>query len=89
MNAQKRKALKAAIKKLEALDKLRQEVYEMLEEVRNEEIEAFENMPEGLQESERGRQMQKYIDSMYSTMDDLDMMDVQAAVDQLQVIVDD
>ena len=89
MNTKKRKALKNVIKKLEALDKLRQEVYEMLEEVRDKETEALENMPESLQESERGRQMLEYIDSMDSTMDGLDIMDVQAAVDQLQEIVDD
>ena len=88
MNAQRRKELKAIIEKLEQLDALRQEVQEMLEAVRDEETEALENMPEGLQESDRGQQMQEYIDNMDGTVDDLDMMDIQAAIDQLQEIVD-
>ena len=87
MNAQRRKALKAVVKKLEALDELRQEVKEMLEAVRDEESEALANMPEGLQESERGQQMQEYIDTMDSAMDDLDMMDVESIWDQLNDIV--
>jgi vacuolar-type H+-ATPase subunit E/Vma4 len=88
MNAQRRKELKAIIEKLEQLDALRQEVQEMLEAVRDEETEALENMPEGLQESDRGQQMQEYIDNMDGTVDDLDMMDIQAIIDQLQEIVD-
>lgn len=87
MNAQRRKELKAIIEKLEQLDALRQEVREMLEAVRDEETEALENMPEGLKESDRGQQMQEYIDNMDSTVDDLDMMDIQATIDQLQEIV--
>lgn len=87
MNAQRRKDLKAVVKKLEALDELRQEVKEMLEAVRDEEAEALSNMPEGLQESERGQRMQEYIDTMDSALDDLDMMDVESIWDQLNDIV--
>lgn len=88
MNKQRRKELKAIIEKLEQLDALRQEIQETLEAVRDEEQETLDNMPEGLQESERGQQMQEYIDNMDSSVDELDMMDVQAAIDQLQEIVD-
>lgn len=45
----------------EAID-LIQQVNEILAEVGDEEEEAFDNMPESLQESERGEQMQEYID---------------------------
>jgi len=54
MNKQRRKALEKA---LEMLD----EAYSVIENVRDEEQEAFDNMPEGLQASERGEQMEEYI----------------------------
>ena len=64
MNKLRRKSLAEVIAKLEELDSLRQEAMEMLQGVLDEEQEAYDNMPESLQYSERGEQMQEYIDSM-------------------------
>lgn len=41
-----------------------QEAHDVLEGVRDEEEEAYDNMPEGLQESERGDMMQDAIDCL-------------------------
>lgn len=86
MNAARRKALKTIITSLEKLDALRAEIYEALEDVKCEEEEALENMPESLQESDRGQQMQEYIDSMDEALDTLDV-DIEGLMDTLQEII--
>ena len=88
MNAQRRKALKAVITKLEDLESLRQEIKEELEDIMDEEQESFDNMPEGLQESDRGQQMQEYISTMEGVFDDLSDMDIDGMADQLREIVE-
>lgn len=88
MNAQRRKALKAVITKLEDLDSLRQEIKEELEDVMDEEQESFDNMPEGLQESDRGQQMQEYISTIEGVIDDLSDMDIDGMADQLREIAE-
>ena len=45
---------------------------EIIEEVKEEEQEAFDNMPESLQGSERGEQMESYIGDLENAADDLD-----------------
>lgn len=87
MNKLRRKELARIIEKLEALDSLRAEIQEELETVMDEEQEAFDNMPESLQESERGEQMQEYIDAMQYAMDDMENFDVESIMDQLQEII--
>ena len=88
MNKARRKALGDIIAKLEAMEELRTGIQELLDEVMSEETEALENMPESLQESERGQQMQDYIDTMDSAIGDLDAIDVESIMEQLQEIVD-
>ncbi|MDO5146112.1 MAG: hypothetical protein Q4D60_03840 [Eubacteriales bacterium] len=55
MNKQRRKRLG------EAFDKL-SEIQEILEEVKNDEQEAYDNLPESFQYGERGEEMQNYIE---------------------------
>lgn len=88
MNKIRRKTLAQIVAKLEELESLRSEIYEMLEEVKDEEQEALGNMPESLQESERGQQMQEYIDTMDSVLDDLGYIDTEELYSQLQEIVE-
>lgn len=86
MNAKRRKALAAVITQLETLDSLRQEILERLEEVKGEEEDALGNMPESLQESERGQQMQEYIDSMENAITELEYIDLEGMLDLLREI---
>ena len=87
MNKIRRKELARIVEKLEALEALRSEIQEELDAVMDEEQEALDNMPESLQEGERGQQMQEYIDAMEYAMDDLENFDVESIMDQLNEII--
>ena len=43
-----------------------------IEEIRNEEESAYENLPESLQDSERGENMQEAIDTLQNVYDELE-----------------
>ena len=86
MNKVRRKALANIVTMLEQMDELREEIREQLAEIRDEEQEALENMPESLQESEKGEQMQEYIDVMENVTGELDLLDIEDLVDQLREI---
>lgn len=88
MNAKRRKALRAIITKLEKLENLKSEIQEQLEEIMDEEQENLDNMPYSLQESERGQQMQEYIDTMYSVLSDLGLIDTEDLSSQLEEITE-
>lgn len=65
MNANRRKQLADAIAKIE-------EARTLIEIVRDEEQDAFENMPEGIQSSERGEKMETAISRMEDSLSELD-----------------
>ena len=87
MNKARRKDLALIVAKLEQLDALREEIREDLAAVLDEEQEALDNMPEGLQESEKGQQMQEYIDTMENVTGELDLIDIEDLIDQLQEVI--
>lgn len=62
MNRQNRKVIEANIDSLEGI---KQNIEDMLDEERSK----YDNMPEGLQESERGEAMQNAIDNLESASD--------------------
>jgi hypothetical protein len=66
--------LHAAKNKIEALDveSALTEAKEALDEVRNEEQEAFDNMSENLQGGERGDAMQEAVSELESAVSELD-----------------
>ncbi len=65
MNAIRRKQLQKALE-------LISEARSIIEEVRDEEENAYDNMPEGIQDSERGEAMQDNIYSLEEVMDTLE-----------------
>lgn len=65
MNAARRKRLAEAVDMIASAK-------EIIEEVREEEQEAFDNMPESLQGSERGEAMEGFIGDLENAADDLD-----------------
>jgi len=65
MNKERRKKLQEAITKLD-------EARSIIETVRDEEQEAFDNMPESFQYAERGHKMDEAIGSMTDVADDLE-----------------
>lgn len=72
MNAQRRKNLRGIIEDLESIQAYIEEAKEALCCIVEEKQAAFENLPEGIQNSERGQQMQEYIDTMETASSDLD-----------------
>lgn len=75
MNKQRRKMIADVVERLEAAKS-------DLEMIRDEEQEAFDNMPEGLQGSERGEAMEEGIYQIEEAMDGLD-----SALDSLQEVM--
>ena len=71
---------------LEELDALREQIREQLSAIQDDEQEALDNMPESIQESEKGEQMQEYIDTMENVTGELDLIDIEDLIDQLQEI---
>lgn len=65
MNKQRRKKVESVFDQLQAL-------IMKLEEIRDEEQDAFDNLPEGIQASERGEQMEEHISQMESAIDDIE-----------------
>ena len=74
MNAARRKELKRA---LEMLD----EAKTILEQVAEEEQEAYDNLPESIQDSEKGEQIYDNADTLSGYMDDLD--DMMSAIEEM------
>lgn len=83
MNNTRRKTIKGIITKLEELESLKAEIQEELQGVLDEEQEAFDNLPESLQDSDRGEQMQECIDTLQQICDDLDQLDTEDMISNL------
>lgn len=64
MNKERRKAIDLITDKL-------LEMQTELEEIKAEEEEAYDNLPEGIQASERGEEMQGYIEQMEEALNSL------------------
>ncbi|QDF16016.1 hypothetical protein H3N89_gp51 [Microbacterium phage MonChoix] len=76
MNKQRRKDIEAIVNKLADLEALKTEIQEAIEQVRDEEQEYYDNMPEGLQQSDRGyaaEEAASQLDEAASMLDDLDI----------------
>lgn len=65
MNKERRDRLSDVIASLE-------EAKDLLEDVKNDEQDAFDNMPVGLQCSERGSKMEDYVELMEDAGDQID-----------------
>lgn len=68
MNKERRKSIKEAICLIEQDAK-------MLEDIRDEEEEAMENLPDGIRYGEKGEQMQEYIDLINEAIESLENTD--------------
>ena len=65
MNKQRRKAIEEIIEQLGILK-------DELDTIAEEEQEAYDNLPEGIQDSERGEAMNEAADDLYQAQSDLD-----------------
>ena len=76
MNRERRKKIEDVIAQL-------QDIQEEVSYIASEEREAFENLPEGIQYSERGEAMEENADSLDEVDTDIDNL-----IDALQDIID-
>ena len=86
MNRIRRKSLKAILGQMDELSTVLETVKEALQDVLNEEQEAYDNLPEGLQEADRGQQMQEYIEALEGVVDslgDLDIEDLYGTIEEI------
>lgn len=74
MNKQRRKRLTEAFNKIT-------EAMEILEEVKSEEEESYENLPDNFRDGERGEEMQNYIEMLEEANNYLD--DANSVIEQI------
>lgn len=81
MNNKRRKIISKAIEQLEEMGKNRHidyqtisDIWDTIEEVAEEEQESFNNLSEGLQETERGKDMEYAANMLYVATDRLDRL---------------
>ena len=87
MNAKRRNAIDSVINELiEKFEEIKAEAIDQLSEIRDEEQEAYDNLPESLQESEKGENMQNCIDALEYFMSDLENMEIDGTDDLLEEI---
>lgn len=72
MNKQRRKGLALQADKLETLMAELANIKEEIESLRDEEDDAYNSLPESIQDSDRGCDMQENIDSLEEVIDALD-----------------
>lgn len=82
MNNERRKQLKAIAKQLGTIADSLEDQQILLEQVYDDESEAFDNMPESLQVSDRGTEMEEGIGTLEEQKDDMTNM-----VDDLRTII--
>lgn len=71
MNNDRRKQLKSVAKQLGTIVNALEEQQILLEQIYDDESEAFDNMPESLQQSDRGIEMEEGIGTLEEQKDDI------------------
>lgn len=86
MNNERRKQLKAIAKQLGTIADNLEEQQILLEQIYDDESEAFDNMPESLQESDRGIEMEEGINLLEEQKDAVATMvdDIRDMIETLQ-----
>lgn len=88
MNAKRRKNLEAIVGHLRAFQAVKEKIENALNMVMEDEQEAFGNMPESLQEAERGQAMYENIEDMQFVIDELEAIDIEDLASRLEDICD-
>jgi hypothetical protein len=83
MNNERRKAIAAVVKQLEGWPDI-EELKGELETIRDDEQEAFDNMPESLQQGERGQAAEAAVNALQEAIDMLDGFSVEELTGHLE-----
>lgn len=86
MNAMRRKALWDTRARLEDINEGLIKVKAELYQIREEEQDAYDNLPENLQENSRGEVMQEAIDKIEEIIDGLDEIDLDYLMDSIEEV---
>ena len=86
MNAMRRKRLYAARARLEDLSNGLRYICEELREVRDDEQDAYDNLPDSIQESSKGETMQEAIDKLEEILDELEDIDLEKHLDEIEEV---
>lgn len=84
MNQDRRAKIEAAVEELRTAMESMQEIYLTLESLKDEEQEAFDNLPEGLQQAERGQSMEAIASALDDAVDTLN-----SALSDIENVTDD
>ena len=83
MNNASREKVVEVVAQLEEVQAMLNNISDQLEAVRNEEQEALDNMPENLRDSVKGCQMQEFIYTLDSVLDEIYNSETDVMLDQL------
>lgn len=96
MNKDRRKELgklcdrvAALEEKVSELKSLRDDIVSDLESIRDEEQDAYDNLPESLQEGERGQDMQAAIENMENALSALEDIGLDVEISDVVSTIDD
>lgn len=84
MNAMRRKRLWEIRARIADIKEGLQTVKDDIEQIRDEEQDAFDSMPEALQESSRGEDMQTALEKLAEAIDSLDDLDLEEIMDTIE-----
>lgn len=84
MNNQRRKAIATALELLDAARIASEAARAAIEEIRDEEQEAFDNMPESFQSGDKGDVAQEAINALESAESNLDGFDFESVRNSLE-----
>lgn len=83
MNKNRRKEIALAISDVQALREQFEAIICVIEDLRDEEQEYYDNMPEGFQNSEPGERAQQAVDNLENAASSLDQIDFDEVIDSL------
>lgn len=84
MNANRRRAIEECIAKINDAEYIIGEMRDVIESIRDDEEEAHDNLPESLQDSEKGEAMQEAIGNLESALDSIEGLDFDDIIGALQ-----
>lgn len=85
MNDERRKRLDEIKERISSImNELTGDITEQLQSIRDEEQEYYDNMPESIQNGERGERTQQVIDSLDEAISDLESLDVEPITSNIE-----
>lgn len=87
MNNQRRKTLLVISNRLEELREIIGAIQDGIETVRDEEQDALDSLPEGLQGTARGEEMEANVESLSDVIDSLEEIDIDGMIEKINETV--